>query len=448
MKAFDNTLLSNYIQTVQQRTQVLYESTKSNSTESSGQSHTNVEDCLEELFSALEELSIAEEELRQQNEMLVLAQSEIEAERQRYQELFEFAPDAYLITDLYGVVQEANRVAVQLFNISHRHLIQKPLVSFIPDHQRQAFRSVLNQLPTIHRVQEWETVACGRKNNPFTAAITVETVLDRQGRAIALRWLIRDITNRKRSEAHLQEVQVQNLELIEIDRLKDQFMATISHELRTPMNAILGFSHLLGNRIAPIGDYRLSQMVDYVIRNSHHLLAMIEELLDFSKLKSRKLELQPVGFDLVQIAHETMQDLHCLAEQKGLTLELDCSQDVLPIVNDPARVRQILVNLISNAIKFTDSGRVMVRVWEVPEGQILIAVQDTGIGIDIADQENIFQEFWQVNQSRTRQVGGTGLGLAIVHALVELMRGTISIQSKVNQGTTIRVEIPRRIAPL
>ncbi|MBE9010106.1 PAS domain S-box protein [Pseudanabaenaceae cyanobacterium LEGE 13415] len=444
MKAFDTSLLSNYIHTVQERTQALYETTKDE--ESSKPLSVDVETCLEELFSALEELSIAEEELRQQNEMLVAAQSEIEMERQRYQELFEFAPDAYLVTDLYGVIREANRAAVRLFNVTHRYLIRKPLVSFIPEEQRQAFRSVLNQLPAIQRVQEWELMARGRNTEPFTAAITVETVLDRQGEPTVLRWLIRDITSRKRSEAQLQAIQVQNLELIETDRLKDQFMATISHELRTPMNAILGFSRLLGDRIAPLGDDRANQMVSYVIRNSQHLLTLIEELLDFAKLKSRKLELRPTGFDLIQIARETTQDLRCLAEQKGLALELDYLQDVIPIVNDPARIRQILVNLISNAVKFTDSGRVTVGMWEAPEGRILIAVQDTGIGIDPANQEDIFKEFWQVNQSRTRQVGGTGLGLAIVHALVELMQGTISIQSEVNQGTAIRVELPRRIA--
>jgi signal transduction histidine kinase len=118
------------------------------------------------------------------------------------------------------------------------------------------------------------------------------------------------------------------------------------------------------------------------------------------------------------------------------------------MVNDPTRIRQILVNLISNAVKFTDSGHITVGIWEAPEGRVLIAVQDSGIGIDIADQESIFQEFWQVNQSRTRRASGTGLGLAIVHALVELMQGSISLQSQVDQGTTIRVELPRRIAPL
>ncbi|BAU15525.1 PAS/PAC sensor signal transduction histidine kinase [Leptolyngbya sp. NIES-3755] len=447
MKAFDTTVLSGYIHTVQGRAQALYETTKDEEN-SPNSASINLETCLEELFSALEELSIAEEELRQQNEMLAVAQSDIETERQRYQELFEFAPDAYLVTDLYGVIREANRIAVRLFNVTHRHLTQKPLANFITEDQRQAFRSVLNQLPTIQRVQEWEVMARGRNNEPFMAAITVETVLDRAGEPTALRWLIRDITSRKRSEAQLQAVQVQNVELIEADRLKDQFMATISHELRTPLNAILGFSRLLGDRIAPFGDDRATQMNDHVLRNSRHLLAMIEELLDFARLKSRRLELQPTGFDLIQIAHETLQDLRCLSDQKGLALELDQLQESISIVNDPGRIRQILINLVSNAIKFTDSGRVTVGVWEVPEGRVLIAVQDTGIGIDPVDQANIFKEFWQVNQSHSRRAGGTGLGLAIVSALVELMQGTISIQSAVNEGTTIRVELPRRITSL
>ena len=445
MEAFDNRLLGSYIQTVQQRTQVLYETAQS-VTEKTEQS-SRMEDCLEELYSALEELSTAEEELRQQNEMLVAAQSGVEEERQRYQELFEFAPDAYLVTDLYGAVWEANRAAVSLLNITHRHLINKPLANFIAEDHRPSFRGVLNQLPTIHRVQEWEVSMCGRRSEPFSAAITSETVLDRQGKAIALRWMIRDITARKRHEAQLQEIQLQNVELIEIDQLKDQFMATISHELRTPMNAILGFSRLLSERVAALGDDQLINMLERITRNGRHLLSLIEELLDFSKLKSRKLELRPTGFDLIQIARETVQELRSLADQKGLALELDGSQETLSIVNDPARLRQILVNLISNAIKFTETGEVTLGIWELPEGRILIVVKDSGIGIDTKDQKSIFQEFWQVNQSSTRQVGGTGLGLAIVHALVELMQGTIEVNSQIGQGTAIRIELPRRIPP-
>ncbi|MBW4528117.1 MAG: PAS domain-containing protein [Phormidium tanganyikae FI6-MK23] len=434
-------LLSEYIQTVQQRTQSLYE----NARDASNESPHLMMACLEELRAALEELHVAEEELRLQNESLLMAQTTIEAERQRYQELFEFAPDAYLVTDLYGTVREANRAATELLNLSHRHLMQKPLITFIHEDQRSAFRVVLNQLPAIHRVQEWEVCLCRRRSDPIDSAITVETVRDASGIAIALRWLIRDISNRKRSEAQLHEAKLQNLELAESDRLKDQFMATISHELRTPMNAILGFSHLLLKRVASLEDQNLAHMVDRILRNSQHLLELIEELLDFSKLKSRRLQLRPTGFDLTKIATDTAQELRCLADQKGIALNVDIAQETLSIVNDPVRVRQIITNLLSNAIKFTEVGQVTLGIWELPEGRILLAVQDTGIGIDPSDHDRVFHEFWQVNQSSTRNSGGTGLGLAIVHALVELMGGTISIESKIGQGTTFRVELPRQL---
>ncbi|GAP99332.1 response regulator receiver signal transduction histidine kinase [Leptolyngbya sp. NIES-2104] len=394
---------------------------------------------------AVEELQVAEEELQQQNEVLVAAQSTIDTERQRYQDLFEFAPDAYIVSDLYGVVREANRAATALLNISHHYLINKPLVNFVADSHRSGFRAVLSQLTTIHRIQEWELPMCGRKSEPFEAAITVQAVCDRHGKSISLRWLIRDITTRKQTEAKLQETQLQNLELVEADRLKDQFMATISHELRTPMTAILGFSQLLQKRIEPLEDPQIESMVERIVRNSKHLLSLIEELLDFSKLKARRLELNPLTFSLNQLAIETVHELQSLSDQKGLALQIDCDNPNVSLFNDPVRVRQVIINLLSNAIKFTDEGQVTLGFWELPEGRIMIAVQDTGMGIDLKDQENIFQEFWQIHQGSTRKNQGTGLGLAIVRALVELMQGSITIDSQVGQGTTFRIELPRNV---
>ncbi|MBD1842560.1 PAS domain S-box protein [Cyanobacteria bacterium FACHB-63] len=434
-------LISNYIQTVQQRTQTLYQNTQVAAHESP---HSMLR-CLEELQSALEELHTAEEELRRQNKSLLSAQRTIEAERQRYQELFEFAPDAYVVTDLHGTILEGNRAAIELFNVPYRHLIQNSLGSFVHKEQRSAFRVVLRQLPTIHRVQEWEVTMCGQDTHSIDSAITVEAVRDLQGKAIALRWLIRDITTRKQSEAQLHKLQLQNLELTEADRLKDQFMATISHELRTPMNAILGFSHLLLKRVSTMEDSSLACMADRIVCNSQHLLSLIEDLLDFSKLKAKKLQLRMTEFDLIKGADETIQELRHLAEQKGIALNLDITQPALPIVSDPVRLRQIMTNLLSNAIKFTEAGQVTLGVWELPAGRVLIAVQDTGIGIDPADQERIFQEFWQVNQTSTRLNGGTGLGLAIVRSLVELMQGSLSIESQIDRGTTFRVELPRQL---
>lgn len=401
---------------------------------------------LEDLRNALEELHVAEEELREQNEELVTAHAAIVMERQRYQELFEFAPDSYLITDPYGRIQEVNRAAVTLFNIPKQYLIGKLLITLVPEESRQSFRSLLNQIPTLQRVQEWEMRFRSKPSDRFEAAITVEVVRDAEGRMISLRWLLRDITARKQAEARLHQTQLQNLQLMEADRLKTQFIATISHELRTPMNAILGFSELLIRRFHHQIDPSMMVMVERIFTNGKHLLALIEEMLDFSRLQARCLELHLECFDLVDLAKTTLQDLFPLAEQKFLELKLNVSQSQMWVVNDQSRVRQVLINLISNGIKFTEQGCVTLELWSMPEDRVAIIVRDTGIGIDPIHQHHVFQEFWQANQSTTRQHGGAGLGLAIVQSLVDLMQGAVTVESQPGQGSTFRVEIPRQLA--
>lgn len=162
-----------------------------------------LEETLEELYVALEEMHVAEEELRSQNEELAASRQGLEKERQRYQELFEFAPDAYLVTDPNGKIQEANRAAVELFNLSHHHLIGKPLLIFVPEVGRRDFRFQLTKILQTERVQDWEACLHLRNGNKFDASITVSTVRDNQGKAISLRWMLRDITDRKQKEQRL-----------------------------------------------------------------------------------------------------------------------------------------------------------------------------------------------------------------------------------------------------
>lgn len=428
-----------YVQLVHQRTEALYQQAR----EAPWRQPELVLRCLEELHVALEELHVAEEELRQQNEQLIRSQQALETRQRQYQELFEFAPDGYIVTDSYGTMQEVNRVAAVLLNRAPKNLIGKPLSAFVPLDQRPSFRAVLNQLPTIHRVQDWEISLLRQGSGTFEAALTVESIQD-DGQAVGLRWLIRDATTRKRAEAQLRQIQLQNLELLEADRLKNMFLATISHELRTPLNAILGFSYLLQRRLNQC-DWQGSEMVERIVENGQHLLELIEQMLDFSKLKAQGPELQLETFDLVDLARLTVEELRPLAEQKSLTLELEEYPTALHVDNDRLRMRQILTNLITNGIKFTERGSVIVQIWELPEGQVALLVRDTGIGISAADRDHIFREFWQVNQGTTRQAGGTGLGLAIVQTLVRSMGGSIGVESRPHQGSTFRVELPRRV---
>lgn len=183
-------------------------------------------------------------------------------------------------------------------------------------------------------------------------------------------------------------------------------------------------------------------MVERILSSAKRLLVLIEDILDFSKLEAGRLELNLTEFNLADLVTKTVEELNCLAQQKHLALDVYINLQNPNVINDSDRVRQILVNLLSNAIKFTDIGKVNVEVLEIQE-RVMLLVKDTGIGISEADLKNIFQEFRQVNQCLTRKHGGTGLGLAIVDQFVRLMQGSITVESKLGEGSTFRVELPR-----
>lgn len=246
-------------------------------------------------------------------------------------------------------------------------------------------------------------------------------------------------------ELSRQKIEQQNLQLIEAARLKSQFLATMSHELRTPMNAVIGFAQvLLRQRTARLCPSQVD-MVERILNNGKNLLALINDILDLSKIEAGRLELKLEEVNLTQLVVATISELRPLAEQKQLLLKVDAELDNPKIINDSTRLRQVLVNLISNAIKFTETGSVEVRVSELSSNRVLLSVKDTGIGIAEAELEHIFEEFRQVDQTTTRKHGGTGLGLAITKSLVNMMQGIITVESKLGQGSTFCVQLPRQV---
>ena len=400
---------------------------------------------LEELKVALEELHVAEEELKQQNEELEIARTRAEIERQRYHELFELAPDGYIVTDDAGIIREANRAAANLLNLSPKFLIRKPLINFIPYEERRAFRAKLMQLLQTEWMQEWEIRILSRTGEIFDAAVTVSTVRDLQGKPIGWRWLLRDITTRKQTEEKMRQIELQNLQLQEAAKLKSHFLAIMSHELRSPMNAIIGFSQLLLRSSQQSLSQQQTNMVERIFNSGKHLLTLIDEILDFAKIEVGCLQLHLQELNLAELVTATAEEMRSLVQQKNLELRVNLNIQNPEIINDSTRLRQILINLLSNAIKFTDTGSVEVAVWELPKNQIAIAVKDSGIGIAQADIEQIFQEFRQLNQSITRQHGGTGLGLAITERIVRMMQGKIIVESELDRGSTFCVELPRQV---
>ena len=246
-------------------------------------------------------------------------------------------------------------------------------------------------------------------------------------------------------EIQRQQLQLQNLQLLEAARLKSQFLATMSHELRTPMNAVIGFSQLLlRQRQNPLTPHQVD-MMERILNNGKHLLTLINDILDLSKIEAGRLELKLEAFNLVTLVRATTNELRSLADEKHLALHVEADLKNPNAINDSVRLRQILVNLLSNAIKFTETGSVQVVLKELSLDRLLLTVEDTGIGIAEDDLKRIFEEFRQLDQTTTRKYSGTGLGLAITKSLVELMQGTIEVESQLGQGSTFRIELPRAV---
>jgi signal transduction histidine kinase len=241
------------------------------------------------------------------------------------------------------------------------------------------------------------------------------------------------------------EVEEQGRQLAVASQHKSQFLANMSHELRTPMNAVLGYAELLLDGIyGPLPD-RAKGVLERVQANGKHLLGLINDVLDLSKIEAGELSLAIDDYSMRAVVQQVVSATESLARNKSLALSATVA-DGLPLGRgDERRLCQAVLNLVGNAIKFTDSGEVAISVG-IEDGFFTVAVRDTGLGIDPADQDRIFEEFQQVDNTSTRRQGGTGLGLAITRRIVEMHGGTLRVQSTPGEGSTFRIVVPVRVA--
>ncbi|MEM8781123.1 MAG: ATP-binding protein [Cyanobacteria bacterium P01_G01_bin.49] len=255
------------------------------------------------------------------------------------------------------------------------------------------------------------------------------------------------ILKQKNQELELKQKQIafKNQELQKSSQLKSQFLATISHELRTPMNAIMWFSQMLLNQYPdPLTEPQMD-MMQRIYNNGKHLLHMINEVLDFSKIEAGKFNLSLSKFDLTNLVNLTIDELKSLAESKGIDLKITSNITNPIIINDKNCLRRILINLVSNAIKFTDEGKVEITIEEMTTQQLTIIVKDTGIGIADEEIPYIFEAFRQGDRNLTRKHTGTGLGLAITESLSKMIQGNIEVASQLGKGSQFTLTIPREI---
>ncbi|MCX6006927.1 MAG: transporter substrate-binding domain-containing protein [Chloroflexi bacterium] len=239
------------------------------------------------------------------------------------------------------------------------------------------------------------------------------------------------------------ELSQSNIRLQEMDRLKSVFLASMSHELRTPLNSIIGFTGVMLQGIAgEINDEQRKQL-SIVKSSATHLLSLISDVLDISKIEAGKAELFPEEFKLNDVMQDVVQTFSHMAGDKGLNLEMEVPENIV-IYNDKRRVKQVLMNLISNAIKFTDNGSVKIAAGIPAEGNVEIRVSDTGTGIKEEDMGRLFEPFQQVDALLTKRHEGTGLGLYLTRKLVDLMSGNISAESTYGRGSEFKLTIPLR----
>ncbi len=240
------------------------------------------------------------------------------------------------------------------------------------------------------------------------------------------------------------EIAQKSHELEIVSQHKSQFLANMSHELRTPLNAILGYTELIVDGIYGEMPAKLREILERVQGSGRHLLGLINDVLDLSKIEAGQLTLAANDYSFNDIVQTVISGVESLAAEKRLTLTASLPSD-LPIGRgDERRITQVLMNLVGNAIKFTDTGEVSVQV-AAPDGMFIASVADTGPGIPADQQQRIFEEFQQVDSSSTRKKGGTGLGLAIAKRIVELHGGRIWVESTLGKGSTFSFSLPVRV---
>lgn len=393
-------------------------------------------------------------EIHQQNEALRASEEALRSSEQSLATTLDSIADAVIATDTSGRVVRMNPVAELLTGWSLAEAEGRPLA--------EVFR-VLNETTRqpvdspIARILRDGTVVAPANHTALTArdggerpiASSGAPIRGPQGEVRGVVLVFRDQTEERRTqEMRLKSAQLeaQNLHVHEASRLKSEFLANMSHELRTPLNGIIGFAELMheGRAGTLSGDQK--EHISDILSSGKHLLQLINDVLDLSKVEAGKLEFRPEPLDLTRLIGEVLGVLRTTVASKAIRVESQVDAQLTDVVLDASRLKQVLYNYVSNALKFTpEGGQVMVRARPEPGGAMFrLEVEDTGPGIDPADIGRLFVEFQQLDAGAAKKHGGTGLGLALTKRLVQAQGGTIGVHSTPGQGSTFFAILPRQ----
>lgn len=400
---------------------------------------------------AEEALAASELRLYALSEQEKQTRAEILVER-RFRELIDHAPDAILQVDTAGNIVFANSTAALMFGYTCDELLSSAVELLVPEAKRAAHSE---QRKTFAAAGIARPMGLGmdlharrKDGTEFPVEISLSPVKTEQG--VYITAVVRDVTERKHIEeqmrllekGYLQELEARKQEAERLNRLKSDFLASISHELRTPLHTIIGFAELLHEESAGPLNIEQKRFVGHICHDSEHLLALINDVLDLSRIEAGGLQLHSEALVLADLISEAAKAIKPSAEAKDIALLLDTHADVR-VSADALRIRQVLYNLLTNAIKFTPcGGSIRVRTRFSNAQTVQVTVSDTGIGIAPDQQLQIFERFYQLGVTTQGIREGTGLGLAISKQLVEMHGGKIWVESQLGEGSHFHFTLP------
>lgn len=363
--------------------------------------------------------------------------------QQRLAGILTISEDAIIAADAEHRITLFNQGAERIFQYRAEEVLGQPLAILLPERMRERHTELLKGFLAAGQTpkQGPQGRVWGRRKDgtEFPAEISASQVV--VGSRVTITVILRDITERERFEAALAQARDQALEA---SRIKSAFLANMSHEIRTPMNGIIGMIELLMD--TPLSDVQ-REYAQVIYDSAQSLLTLINDILDFSKIEAKKMHLEIIEFDPLALVEGVAELLAAKAREKGLSLMTYVDPQVPSILRgDPVRLRQVLLNLGDNAIKFTETGEVVIEAklseWRDGAAIVHFSVRDTGIGIEADLLDDLFEPFIQADGSTTRRFGGTGLGLSISKRLVEMMGGEIGVESKPGEGSLFWFNVP------
>jgi PAS domain S-box-containing protein len=363
---------------------------------------------------------------------------EIEAERARVVAAVEQTEEAVLITDPDGVIVYVNPAFSLVTGYSPDEALGRNVRILRSQQNAPNLYADLWRNVRAGKVWRGQLVNQRRDGSSYDAELTITPVFDGAGNLASYSAILRDVSQRVAAERSLRAL---NAKLAETDRHKDEFLAAFSHELRTPLHVILGYSDML------VSDEHLSDeergFLDVIAGSARHLTTLINHTLDLARLRIDALKPHFERADVCDLVREVVQTFAPMAESKGLALHCSLPATPITVVTDPLRLREVLSNLMDNAVKFTERGEVGVDL-RTEDAHLSIEVRDTGIGVAPENVPKMFEDFRQLDSSSTRRYGGCGLGLALSKRLLDLLGGSVEVHSQLGRGTSVRVRLPRK----